>query len=85
MFMRSAVAEVMAALRADGLEVEVEREGTMFIRLLITDPVGGDVSTVPDLNATSADGNATNADRWIRSALGTSGTGRCSPRYVTSG
>ncbi|QSB12561.1 nucleotidyl transferase AbiEii/AbiGii toxin family protein [Natronosporangium hydrolyticum] len=37
---------VVAALRADGLEVAIEREGTSFARLAVTDPGPGTVSTV---------------------------------------
>lgn len=37
---------VVAALRADGLEVAIEREGTSFARLAVTDPGAGTVSTV---------------------------------------
>lgn len=40
-----AAAEVMEALRADGLEVGVQREDTMFTRLSITNPDGGETST----------------------------------------
>lgn len=37
---------VAAALRADGLEVTVEREGSSFARLAVADPAGGTTSTV---------------------------------------
>jgi hypothetical protein len=36
----------VAALRADGLEVTVEREGGSFARLAVTDPGAGGASTV---------------------------------------
>jgi hypothetical protein len=42
----AAQAAVVAALRADGLEVTVEREGASFARLAVTDPVAGSTSTV---------------------------------------
>jgi hypothetical protein len=37
---------VAAALRADGLDVIVERGGSSFARLAVADPVGGNASTV---------------------------------------
>jgi len=42
----AAKAAVAAALRADGLEVIVEREGPSFARLAVADPAGGSASTV---------------------------------------
>ena len=42
----AAVAAVREALHADGLVVEVSREGPTFARLDITDPVSGEVSVM---------------------------------------
>lgn len=42
----AAQAAVVVALRDDGLEVTVAREGPSFARLAVTDPVGGNFSTV---------------------------------------
>src|SRR5262245_6452865 len=42
----AAQAAVAAALRDDGLEVTVEREGPSFARLAVVDPLGGNTSTV---------------------------------------
>lgn len=42
----AAQAAVVAGLRADGLEVTVEREGPTFARLAVADPVGGEASTL---------------------------------------
>lgn len=42
----TAQASVANALRADGLDVTVEREGPSFTRLAVTDPVSGEASTV---------------------------------------
>lgn len=42
----TAQAAVVAALRADGLDVEVEREGATFARLAVSDPVSGEASTL---------------------------------------
>lgn len=42
----TAQAAVVAGLRADGLEVAVEREGPTFARLAVADPVGGRSSTL---------------------------------------
>lgn len=41
-----AQAAVVAALRADGLTVSVQREGASFARLAVTDPGAGSTSTV---------------------------------------
>lgn len=41
-----AQAEVAAALRADGLDVVVERAGPTFARLAVSDPVDGHASTL---------------------------------------
>lgn len=40
----TAQADVATALRADGLDVVVEREGPTFARLAVSDPVGGNAS-----------------------------------------
>jgi hypothetical protein len=37
---------VAAALRADGLDVTVEREGATFARLAVTEPASGEMSTL---------------------------------------
>ena len=42
----AAQAAVVAALRADGLDVAVEREGASFARLAVADPATGSASTV---------------------------------------
>jgi hypothetical protein len=42
----AAQAAVAAALRADGLDVTVEREGPWFARLAVTDLAAGTTSTV---------------------------------------
>lgn len=42
----AAQAAVVAAVRADGLDVEVEREGATFARLAVSDPVSGEASTL---------------------------------------
>lgn len=42
----TAQAAVVTALRADGLEVTVKREGSSFARLAVTDPVAGTASTL---------------------------------------
>lgn len=42
----AAQAAVVAALRADGLDVGVEREGATFARLAVSDPVSGEASTL---------------------------------------
>lgn len=42
----AAQAAVVAALRADGLTVAVQREGASFARLAVTDPGAGSTSTV---------------------------------------
>lgn len=42
----AAQAAVAKALRGDGLDVTVEREGPSFARLAVADPVSGNVSTV---------------------------------------
>jgi hypothetical protein len=42
----AAQAAVVAALRADGLTVTVEREGSSFARLAVTDAGAGSTSTV---------------------------------------
>jgi hypothetical protein len=41
-----AQAEVVAALRADGIEVVIQREGPTFARLVVSDPVGGNASVL---------------------------------------
>jgi hypothetical protein len=46
----TAQAEVTTALRADGIEVVVEREGPTFARLAVSDPVGGN-SSILELGA----------------------------------
>ncbi|MGH3662133.1 MAG: nucleotidyl transferase AbiEii/AbiGii toxin family protein [Micromonosporaceae bacterium] len=42
----AAQAAVVGALRDDGLGVRVDREGPSFARLAVTDPAGGNASTV---------------------------------------
>jgi hypothetical protein len=42
----TAQAEVVMALRAEGIEVVIEREGPTFARLVVSDPVGGHTSVL---------------------------------------
>lgn len=42
----AAQGDVVAALRADGLEVSVDRDGPTFARLAITDPTSGQIGIV---------------------------------------
>jgi hypothetical protein len=42
----AAQSDIMAALRADGLDVAVDRDGPTFARLAVTDPANGQAGTI---------------------------------------